>query len=51
MTGSLLKRYIEEYQIKGDGLKIFVKTHWTLMYETASSVIRLQITLKKISSI
>ncbi len=51
MAGSLLKRYIEEYQIKGGGLKTFVETRWTSMYETASSVVRLQIALEKVSSI
>ena len=51
MARSFLKRYIEKYQIKGDGLKTFVETHWTSMYETANSVVRLQITLEKISSI
>ena len=51
MAGSLLKRYIKKYQIKGGGLKIFVETHWTSMYETASSVVRLQIALEKVSSI
>ncbi len=51
MAGSLLKKYIKEYQIKDGELKTFVKTRWTSIYETASSVIRLQITLKKISSI
>ncbi len=51
MVRSFLKRYIEEYQIKGGGLKTFVETHWISMYETASSVVRLQIVLEKISSI
>ena len=51
MARSLLKRYIEEYQIKGSGLKTFVETYWISMYETASSVVRLQIVLEKISSI
>ncbi len=51
MARSLLKRYIKEYQIKSDGLKIFVEIHWISIYETASFVIRLQIALEKVSSI
>ncbi len=51
MARSLLKRYIKEYQIKGDGLKTFVETHWTSMYKIANSVVRLQIALEKVSSI
>ena len=51
MTRSLLKRYIEKYQIKDDRLKTFVETRWISMYETASSIVRLQITLEKVSSI
>jgi len=39
MTGSLLRRYIEEYQIKGGGLKTFVETRRTSMYETTSSIV------------
>jgi len=48
MAGIILSKYIEEYNIEGGGLHNYTATHWTSMYETTSSIVRLKRPLEKV---
>ncbi|CAG8790860.1 17298_t:CDS:2, partial [Racocetra fulgida] len=48
LAGSYLKRYIDELNISGGGLKLFIETRWTSAYETVNSVFRLKLVLEKV---
>jgi len=39
---SLLENAIKEKAIKGGGIKLYVQTRWTTMYECAESIVRLK---------
>ena len=39
---SLLENAIKEKAIKGGGIKLYVQTRWTTMYECANSIVRLK---------
>ena len=38
----LLENAIKEKAIKGGGIKLYVQTRWTTMYECANSIVRLK---------
>ncbi len=48
MVGFVLKKYIEEYNIGGDGLCIYTLTRWTSMFETTNAIVRLKRLLEKV---
>ena len=48
MAGSVLKKYIEEYNIGGGGLATYTPTRWTSMFETTNSIVRLKRALEKV---
>ena len=48
MANSLLKNKMEEYGVVGGGLKTYVETRWTTVYESASSIVRLKRCLEAI---
>ncbi|CAG8490245.1 27547_t:CDS:2 [Racocetra persica] len=48
LARSYLKKYIDELNISGGGLKIFIETRWISVYKTVNSVFRLKLALEKI---
>ncbi len=39
MVGSVLKKYIEEYNIRGSSLYMYIPTCWTSMFETTNAIV------------
>ena len=48
MVGSVLKKYIEEYNIRGGSLCMYIPTRWTFMFKTTNAIVRLKKLLEKI---
>jgi hypothetical protein len=48
ITEVILRKYIEDYNIEGEGLYIYTQTRWTLMFETTNSIVRLKELLEKV---
>jgi capsid portal protein len=48
MAGAILRKYIEDHNIEGGGLHIYIQTRWTSMYETTNSIVRLKELLEKV---
>jgi len=48
MAGSVLKKYIKEYNIEGGGLCMYTSTRWTSIFETTNAIIQLKKLLEKI---
>jgi len=40
--------YVKEYEIEGGGLRTYMLTRWTSMFETADAVYRLKRPLKRV---
>ena len=47
-ANALLKQFIDEYYIIGGGLKIYIETRWTSVYDCVSSIIRLKRCLEEV---
>ena len=39
MVGSVLKKYIEEYNIRGGSLCMYIPTRWTFMFKTTNAIV------------
>ena len=47
-ANALLKQFINEYHIISGGLKIYVETRWTSVYDCVLSIIRLKRCLEEV---
>jgi hypothetical protein len=45
---ALLESYIKDLKIEGGGLKTWVETRWTTMFDAADSILRLKLALEKV---
>jgi len=48
MVKSVLKKYIEEYNIGGGGFYMYILTHWTSIFKTTNAIIQLKKLLEKV---
>ena len=48
---SLLEKYVEDFNIEGGGLKTWVKTRWTTMFDAVDSILHLKLALEKVNMI
>jgi len=48
VLGDILETVIAELDIAGGSLKNYVKTRWTTVYDSATSVVRLETSLKEV---
>ncbi|CAG8700919.1 5710_t:CDS:1, partial [Scutellospora calospora] len=49
-AGTILKQKILQYQISGDGLKTYIETQWTTVYECVYSIVQLKVCLEEIKN-
>jgi len=45
---ALLESYVKDLKIEGGGLKTWVETRWTTMFDSVDSVFRLKLALEKV---
>lgn len=48
ICNSLLLKAAENFSIRGGGLQPFVKTRWTSIYESTSSILRMQFAFNEV---
>lgn len=48
---SLLEKYVKDFNIEGGGLKTWVETRWTTMFDAVDSIWRLKLALEKVGII
>ena len=48
MAEAILRKYIKDHNIEGEGLYIYTQTRWTSMFETTNLIIRLKELLEKV---
>lgn len=46
---ALLENYTRDLKIEGGGLKTWVETRWTTMFDAVDSILRLKLALEKVN--